>query len=97
MKSYAIDLLVHQGDAAADAETLAYEFMGHITRSHITQHESAGIGSDLRFTSDVVFGAALEVEDEVIHLNAFPSEGEESTGPGSRLASYLERRRSIRG
>ncbi len=98
VRSYAIDLAAYAADSKGDAEKLAYEFMDGVTKAEFSRHPAVGIGTDVRFSSDDVFGAALTVEEEVVHLTAFGSDGRESSRrPDARMASYRARRRSLKG
>ena len=89
--SFVIDVGRHK-DAPrddADPEALAWAFMAKIAEAEVTEHASVGAGTDIRFSSDTVFGSALVAESEVVHLNAFPTENDgDDDGKAEPRESY---------
>lgn len=72
--SYAMDALDRDNPTASAPENgLAEEFLKVIAAAQVSAHEAVGMGTDLRFQSQFVSGGALEVEDRVVHLCAFPT------------------------
>ncbi len=52
---------------------VARSFLAELAAAPMTEHETPGLGVDVRIRGDRVFGSALVYEQEVIHLSAFPA------------------------
>ena len=72
--SYAIDALDRFNPVSEAPESgIAREFLNVVAAAQVSAHEAVGMGTDLRFQSQFVSGGALEVDDRVVHLCAFPT------------------------
>ncbi len=74
---------------ASDAEA----FLREGATAEITTHQAVGRGTDLRLTGNGIVGAALEVEQTIIHLSLFRTQMRTHDRSGVALASIDERRR----
>ncbi len=71
----------------------AQAFLQEATRAHITEHAAVGRGTDLRLTSDVIVGAALEAEQTIVHLALFRTENRAEGSRATNFATVEQRRR----
>ncbi len=62
----------------------------------MTEHPAIGRGTDLRITSAGLVGAALAVEDTILHLALFRTDERMREPQGVRFASVDERRGRFR-
>ncbi len=56
----------------AFTENAAMMVLETLAEQHAQGFDSVGLGQDLRFESDGLYGQALEVEGNLLHLSAFP-------------------------
>jgi hypothetical protein len=93
--SYALEAMTRPGRTvlASDAEA----FLREGATAEITTHQAVGRGTDLRLTSGTIVGAALEVEQTIIHLSLFRIQKRTHDRSGLALASMDERRRRLLG
>jgi hypothetical protein len=70
------------------------DFMATLAGSPASSHDAVGLGTDLRF-SGRVSGGALEVDERIVHLFAFPmnQQADGNGGPQSRFVRASRRRR----
>ena len=98
INSYAIEAIRSRKKGGADTEGVK-EFLEHILDADMNIFSPPGLGKDVRFQSDTVVGSGLVVDDEVVHLYAFNTEGQERDGrarTGSTMTSFSNRRRGRR-
>jgi hypothetical protein len=88
LDGYLLDGLEHLGQKPASQDRLSH-FVAAIATLPQRRSPSAGLGDDLRLAGDGVVGSGLAVEDEVLQLSAFTSDG---SGPRTRLARPSRRR-----
>lgn len=75
IRSYAMDAIVRSAvePASGEAAMMAPEdFIEEISGAPREQFDSIGEGQDLRLETDKVIGAALVLDDTILHLTAFP-------------------------
>jgi hypothetical protein len=98
ISSYAIEAIRSKEKGKVDLDA-AKEFFKHILDTDMNIFSPPGLGKDVRFQSDIVVGSGLVVEDEVLHLYAFNTDGQERDERSTRhstMISYSERRRGQR-
>jgi hypothetical protein len=77
VRSHALDAIeVDTGAKEVDSRRLAKCFLDQIASVSTTLHSAIGLGTDHRIDGDEVTGGALVVNDEVLHISAFPIETE---------------------
>ena len=71
IRSYAAELAGREvADAAAD-RAAALALIEQVRRTPATRHPALGLGEDIRFERDPLVGAALALDQQVIHFFAF--------------------------
>ena len=88
LDGYLLDGLEHLGQKPASQYGLSH-FVAAIATLPQRRSPSAGLGDDLRLAGEGVVGSGLAVEDEVLQLSAFTSDG---GGPRTRVARPSRRR-----
>ena len=100
--SYAVDAF-DRGLGASDADNQSdpRELLGALqAQTEVSSYPAPGLGNDLRILSSALVGAALEVDDSVIHLCAFrlaarSQSQRQDSDHRSRMAGTELRRRYI--
>lgn len=82
LDGYLLDGLEHLNGKPARQERLA-DFVAVISTLPQRRSPSAGLGDDLRLAGAGVVGSGLLVDEEVLQLSAFTSDG---SGPRTRVA-----------
>ncbi len=99
ISSYAVEALRSKQDGSVDLDGVS-KFFEEILKADMNIFPPPGLGKDVRFGSDSVVGSGLVVNDEVIHIYAFNTEGQEKDErniPRSTMTSYRDRLRGTRG
>ena len=92
VRSYALDAVEVSSDQKKGASVdRASQFVGAVADAGIEQFPAAGLGTDLRLASRAVSGGALDVDDVMIHLYAFPMNVERSSNTPSRFHTRMRR------
>ena len=91
ISGYAIDALGH-GPGFVTPETIA-GFLSDIGTADLAEHPAIGLGADVTLRSDKAIGTGVVWEAGVVHLAAFPANGEMGRGPGPRFSSARQRSR----
>ncbi|HXI02887.1 MAG TPA: DUF6569 family protein [Candidatus Saccharimonadales bacterium] len=81
LRSYAMDAIVRSAvePPAGEASRMsASEFIDEIAAAPRESFDSIGEGQDLRIETDNVIGAALVLNDALLHLTAFPKSGRDA-------------------
>ncbi len=97
--SYAIDAL-DPGADAADTDQSAPQFLLDVLgrEAVVTPYPAPGLGADLRIDAVSVVGAALEVDNKIVHLCGFMrSAQDKSEGLAGAQAGFANNRRHARG
>jgi hypothetical protein len=68
------------------------EMISDLVAAAATEHQSPGLGTDLRLTGQLSYGSALVHAEETVHLSCFVRNGGNTHPPGDRMASYMRRR-----
>ena len=72
IKSYAMEALLENEELSSKVTTdQEQKFLEKVKKSTEKQFESVGLGKDYRYEIDDIFGSALIVNDQVIHLAFF--------------------------
>ena len=101
LRSYAIDAIEEEQKDGRPTFTgsLSEVLLRDLSACEQTSHDALGLGSDIRFTSPRLHGAALAWDERLIHLSAFWEE--ERSNPGyeenSRISRPSRRRNLRRG
>lgn len=98
--SYAVEAMTLRAEARKIATATAGEaaaFLRGALTAGRTRHPAVGRGTDLRLTGRGLVGAALEVEDALLHLALFRAEDEGQEMSTTQFASVQERRRRKTG
>ena len=84
VRSYALDALDSRYSGGKQDEVSQEEqdrlndqaklFVASVGLANSTGHKAVGLGEDLRISNNAVTGAALTVNDSLMHLSAFPTE-----------------------
>jgi hypothetical protein len=93
INSYAIEAIHSKEKGNVDLNSVN-EFFKHILDADMNIFPPPGLGKDVRFQSDIVVGSGLVVDDEVVHLYAFNTDGQERderTTPSSTMTSFGNR------
>ena len=99
VRSYALDA-IQAGESSGDVPSAeaAREFLAELAGGRAETFPAVGQGHDVRITGERLTGAALVVDDRVVHLCAFRTETEQREDPrsgGGRIASASLRRRGV--
>jgi hypothetical protein len=97
VRSYALDAL-EQSEIRTEpiSDGLSTDFLHTILETPTKSFPAVGLGEDHRFEGQMVAGGALEVDGDIIHLSAFPSQdGAQSLDQvqNSRIVRSSRRRR----
>lgn len=93
IESYALDAIeMPPSEAPAARQEQVAEFLAEVGDAGIGRYEALGLGDDLRLESPALVGAALEAGDRIVHLLAFPREGDTSRWHRSNVVSLRQRR-----
>jgi hypothetical protein len=94
VRSYALDALdsryagSEQGEPGEEEKSrlrdAAMLFVASVGLAKTSSHTALGLGDDIRISNNVVTGAALIVDGQVIHLSAFHNEEQASVNDGGR-------------
>ena len=98
ISSYAIEALRSKKEGNVDLDEVS-KFFKDILEADMNIFPPPGLGKDVRFQSDSVVGSGLVVDDEVVHIYAFNTEGQEkdeSNTPRSTMTSFRDRLRGKR-
>ena len=98
--SYAMDALDRFNPVTeAPRDGVAQEFLKVVAAAQVSAHPAVGMGTDLRFQSQFVAGGALEAEERIVHLCAFPTMRAQSRPDiyMSEMARSSRRRRNRAG
>ena len=101
IRSYAVEALRtrsrHPGPQRQedhDRVKVQYEQLVHLATGALeTVHESVGLGSDHRYSSEALVGSALVHKEEVIHTAFFAVDQFGRPEPRDNFSSYADRRR----
>jgi len=88
LDGYLLDALEHLNAEPASTERL-HEFVARMTAAPMRRSPSAGLGDDLRLAGTAVVASGLAVNDELVQLSAFTSDGGQ---PRTRVARPSRRR-----
>ena len=80
VQSYGLDALDLAGSTRGDGLPDVRRFLEAVTDSSADAYAALGLGTDVRFESRALRGAALVVDDRVVHLLAFPAAGHAESG-----------------
>ena len=97
VRSYALDAIQTGESGDVPSAKTAQEFLTELAEGRAETFPAVGLGQDVRITGDRLTGAALVVDDRLVHLCAFRTETEQREDPrprGGRIASASLRRRS---
>jgi hypothetical protein len=72
VESYGLDAIDRGGRPAAHKEKDAKRFLASLTKATVERAPGLGLGEDLRFRSAEIVGAALALDDQLVHVLAFP-------------------------
>jgi hypothetical protein len=89
--SYAVEAIMDRSETGVSADE-GKAFLWEATQATVTTHPAVGRGTDVRLTSNRIVGAALEVDDAVLHLAVFRRE--EPAGNRSGFESPRRRRQA---
>ncbi len=88
VRSYALDALDsryaggEQGELSEEEQARLLDgamlYLASVGLADATSHPAIGLGEDIRISNNAVTGAALIVDEQVIHLSAFPNEEQAS-------------------
>ncbi len=95
VRSYALDAIGAGGNAKVPSAKAAEEFLAELADGRAETFPAVGLGQDVRISGNRVTGAALIVDDRLVHLCAFRTDPEEREDPwsgGGRIASASLRR-----
>ncbi len=95
--SYAVEAMTRPKDAGAVTSADGEAFLRGVLSAAVTEHPAIGRGTDLRITSTGLVGAALAVEDTILHLALFRTDERTREPQGVRFASVDERRGRFAG
>ncbi|MFB3853728.1 MAG: ARPP-1 family domain-containing protein [Vicinamibacterales bacterium] len=73
VESYGLDAVDRQEEAPRRAPDDPGRFLSSVSTAEVESFPAIGLGTDLRFKSGGTTGAALAVDDELVHLLAFAS------------------------
>jgi hypothetical protein len=74
VRSHALDAIEVDSEATdIDTQNLAKSFLDQVAAISTTAHLAIGLGTDHRFDGSSISGGALVVDDEVLHVAAFPT------------------------
>lgn len=107
VRSYALDALDSSyagGEKSKPSEESnllqdkAMLFIASVGLAEATSHPAIGLGEDVRISNNAVTGAALIVDEQLVHLSAFPNEEQTAAGEHDRQGgmSSASRRREFR-
>jgi hypothetical protein len=71
VESYGLDALDRGGERPGRARRDPARFVASVSRTAVEKFPAVGVGDDLRLRSPRIVGAALAVDDELVHLLAF--------------------------
>jgi hypothetical protein len=74
VRSYGLDALDAAVGGNGFAKPDAHAFLAAIANAPLETFPAVGLGSDVRLGGDAVVGGALVVDDNVVHLLAFPKD-----------------------
>ena len=82
VRSYALDAIeINRESRTGTGPELAETFLDRLAAETMAQNPAIGLGIDYRFEGETVAGGALVVEEELVHMAAFPLAGD-PTGRG---------------
>ncbi len=94
VRSYALDALDSRyagdstGEQSEEERNLLLEramlFVASVGLAEATSHPAIGLGQDVRISNNAVTGAALTVDESLVHLSAFPNEEQAATDDRGR-------------
>jgi hypothetical protein len=90
--AYAVEAICGHAEGTAGAGE-ARVFLQDAAKAHITEHAAVGRGTDLRVTGDEIVGAALEVEQTIVHFALFRTENRVENSRVTGFATVEQRRR----
>lgn len=91
ISGYAIDALGH-GPGFVSPERIS-GFLSDLGTANFAEHGAIGLGTDVTLRSGRAIGTGVVWEAGVVHLAAFPANGEPDRGPGPRFSSARQRSR----
>ncbi len=95
VRSYALDAIQAGESSEVPSAKAAREFLTELADGRAETFPAVGLGQDVRITGNRLTGAALVVDDRVVHLCAFRTDTEQREDPrsrGGRIASATLRR-----
>ncbi len=90
--SYAVEAMARPKDAGTVTVADGEAFIRGVLSAAVTEHPAIGRGTDLRITSTGLVGAALAVEETILHLALFRTNERSREPQGMGFASVDERR-----
>jgi hypothetical protein len=75
LKSYAIDAIEESKGALRAQKTLrrkALKFLNEVKKSNTDKMDSVGTGNEIVLSSDNILGLALDFNDEIVYMSAYP-------------------------
>lgn len=91
ISGYAIDAL-GRGPGFVSPETIS-GLLSDLGAADLAEHDGIGLGTDVTLRSDKAIGTGVVWEAGVVHLAAFPANGQVDRGPGPRFSSARQRSR----
>ena len=73
VESYGLDALDRGARPRSRAADDPAEFVAAVSEASVDRAKGVGLGDDLRLRSQRINGAALALDEEVVHLLAFPT------------------------
>lgn len=91
VQGYALDALEHQDEGASVSRGEAEGFLTLALENGASTHPSVGLGQDVRFAGNGSEGSGLAIEDELVQLSAFSTDGSAPEGSQRQRASRVRR------
>jgi hypothetical protein len=92
VRSFALDAVEVSSDQKKEASAeRAAHFIGLMAEAVVEQFPAAGLGEDLRLAGRSVSGGALNVDDIIVHLYAFPVRSARDSATPDHLRSHIRR------
>lgn len=94
MKSYAADAMINpKKTEEQDYQIEGYKFIHSLLECEESVFKPTGMGHDFRYKGEHIIGAALKMDDEVVHLNAARLNGKPSGNPDKDFFDFINSRR----
>jgi hypothetical protein len=97
LSSYAVDAIEYTDAAEVPAVSSVQAFIDAVRSAPSKRFAVAGLGETVRFSTEGIVGAALEVEGDCVHLSAFPRQAfDDGLGAREPLGAHMQNS-SLRG